>query len=231
MTMQRSGIVVKKVGMTTFFAESGEATPATVFSVAGCQVISSKVEGDHAVLQVGSGKAKNVTKPMAGHFKKMGVEPRQVLREFRVAVDHQIPSGAAFQADFFSVGHCVDVSGVTIGRGFAGVMKRHNFGGLRATHGVSVSHRSHGSTGHRKDPSKVFKGKKMAGHMGCQKVTVQNLKVMECDVEHGIIVVKGNVPGFEGGWMTMRDAVKKMPHPKKALEGVTNVTSAVGVDE
>jgi large subunit ribosomal protein L3 len=154
------------------------------------------------------------------------VEARQVLREFRVSSDHVLSAGSAFQADYFAVGHCVDVTGVTIGRGFAGVMKRHNFGGLRASHGVSVSHRSHGSTGHRKDPSKVFKGKKMAGHMGCQRVTVQNLRVMECDVERGLIVVKGNVPGFEGGWVMMRDSVKKKSHPKQPTEGLKVAGSA-----
>jgi large subunit ribosomal protein L3 len=226
MTKQRSGMVVKKIGMTTLFSDAGEACPVTLFSLEGCQVIRSVTHDTHGMVQVGSGKAKNVTKPMAGHFLKNDVEARQVLREFRVSSDHVLPAGSAFQADYFAVGHCVDVTGVTIGRGFAGVMKRHNFGGLRASHGVSVSHRSHGSTGHRKDPSKVFKGKKMAGHMGCQRVTVQNLRVMECDVERGLIVVKGNVPGFEGGWVMMRDSVKKKSHPKQPTEGLKVAGSA-----
>jgi large subunit ribosomal protein L3 len=215
-------MIVKKVGMTTLFAPSGEACPVTLFSLEGCCVVAVKtsVDGGRFSLQVGSGKAKNVTKPMLGHFAKSNVAPKAILREFRIDQEYMLPVGGEFQADYFEKGHWVDISGVTIGRGFAGAMKRHNFAGLRATHGVSVSHRSHGSTGHRKDPGKVFKGKKMAGHMGCQKVTVQNMKIMDFDVERGLIVVKGNVPGFEGSWVTMRDAVKKKPHPKSQFDGV-----------
>jgi len=222
MSTQRSGMIVKKVGMTTLYSQTGDACPVTLFSLEGCCVVAAKKsqDGAYVSLQVGSGKAKNVTKPMLGHFAKSNVEPKKVLREFRVSPENELPIGGEFQADYFEKGHWVDVTGVTIGRGFAGAMKRHNFSGLRATHGVSVSHRSHGSTGHRKDPGKVFKGKKMAGHMGCQKVTVLNLKVMDFDVDHGLIVVKGNVPGFEGGWVTMRDAVKKKAHPKKYSDGV-----------
>jgi large subunit ribosomal protein L3 len=222
MSIQRSGMIVKKVGMTTLFAASGEACPVTLFSLEGCCVVAVKtsVDGGRVSLQVGSGKTKNVTKPMLGHFAKSNVVPKAILREFRIDAQHILPVGGEFQADYFEKGHWVDISGVTIGRGFAGAMKRHNFSGLRATHGVSVSHRSHGSTGHRKDPGKVFKGKKMAGHMGCQKVTVQNMKVMDFDVERGLIVVKGNVPGFDGSWVTIRDAVKRKPHPKSQFDGV-----------
>jgi len=231
MSTQRSGMIVKKVGMTTLFSDSGEACPVTLFSIEDCSVIAVKKseDGSRISLQVGSGVVKyieehdhwkNVTKPMLGHFKKNNVDPKKILREFPVSADRELPIGGVFQADYFEKGHWVDITGFTIGRGFAGAMKRHNFAGLRATHGVSVSHRSHGSTGHRKDPGKVFKGKKMAGHMGCQKVTVQNLRIVDLDVERGLIVVKGNVPGYEGSWMSIRDAVKKPAHPKGHLDGI-----------
>jgi large subunit ribosomal protein L3 len=197
--------------MTTIVLESGEACPVTLFSLEGCSVVSKKKSFDETYisLQIGSGTAKRVTKPLSCFFSKMGVSPKKILKEFRVLPEFDLPEGTAFSADYFEKGAYVDVSGTTIGRGFAGAMKRHHFSGLRATHGVSVSHRSHGSTGHRKDPGKVFKGKKMAGHMGCKKVTIQSLRVMECDVERGLIAVKGCVPGFESGWVTMADAVKK----------------------
>ena len=222
MSTQRSGMIVKKVGMTTVFMDSGEACPVTLLSIEGCTVVAVKKidDGRLTSLQVGSGKAKNVTKPLLGHFSKANVEPKKILREFRISSERELPVGAVFQADYFEKGCFVDITGVTIGRGFAGAMKRHNFSGLRASHGVSVSHRSHGSTGHRKDPGKVFKGKKMAGHMGCQKVTVQNVKVIDFDVERGLIVVKGNIPGYEGAWISIRDAVKRSPHPKNHLDGV-----------
>ncbi len=222
MSTQRSGMIVKKLGMTRVFMDSGEACPVTLLSIEGCTVVAVKKTNDGQLtsLQVGSGKAKNVTKPMQGHFSKSNVEPKKILREFRIDSDKEIPVGSVFQADYFEKGCWVDISGITIGRGFAGAMKRHNFSGLRASHGVSVSHRSHGSTGHRKDPGKVFKGKKMAGHMGCQKITVQNVKVIDFDIERGLIVVKGNIPGYEGGWVTIRDAVKKPAHPKGLLDGV-----------
>ena len=207
----RSGVVAKKLGMTSFFGEDGIATPATLLSLEDCCVVSTQdgpCEGE-ALLQVGSGVRKKVSKPLSGHFSKNDVRPRSALRTFRVHLDYKLPPGTCFQADYFSEGDYIDISGVTIGRGFAGVMKRHGFKGLRASHGVSVSHRSHGSTGNRKDPGRVFKGKKMAGHMGCVLVTVQSLKVIHTDVERGLIAVKGNVPGFEGGWVTLRDASKK----------------------
>jgi len=230
MSTQRSGMIVKKVGMTTVFMDSGEACPVTLLSLEGCTVVAVKKTNDGQLtsLQVGSGKAKNTTKPLQGHFAKANVEPKKILREFRIDADRELPAGSVFQADYFEKGCWVDISGITIGRGFAGAMKRHHFSGLRATHGVSVSHRSHGSTGHRKDPGKVFKGKKMAGHMGCQKITVQNIRVIDFDVERGLIVVKGNIPGFEGGWVTIRDAVKKAPHPKSHFDGVL-VSSVEGV--
>jgi large subunit ribosomal protein L3 len=221
MRAHRSGVIAKKLGMTRVFLESGEACPVTLFSLEGCSVIAVKPNGENKVsLQVGSGRAKHVTKPMQGHFKASGVEAKRVLREFPVDPNYVLPVGAEFSADYFQTGSFVDITGVTIGRGFAGVMKRHNFGGLRASHGVSVSHRSHGSTGHRKDPAKVFKNKKMAGHMGCVQVTTQTLKVMDVDTERGLIVVKGCVPGFEGGWVSIRDAIKKAPSTRDKMEGI-----------
>lgn len=209
--MRRCGVIAQKKGMTTVFLSSGEACPVTVFSLEGCTVISSRPSSRQGMtsVQVGSGKAKNVTKPMRGHFSKNGVHPKQVLKEFLVPSQLTPPTGASFAADYFASGEFVDISGITIGRGFAGGMKRHNFRGLRASHGVSVSHRSHGSTGNRKSPAKVFKNKKMAGHMGCVRVTVQNLKVVEVDAQRGLLIVKGSVPGFEGGWVEITDALKK----------------------
>jgi large subunit ribosomal protein L3 len=220
--MARPGVIAKKLGMTSFMTEDGAATPATLFSLEGCCVVSKQhdQEGGNALLQVGSGIRKKASKPLSGHFSKNDVEPRAELRTFRVHPEHELPTGTLFQADYFPEGSYVDVAGVTIGRGFAGAMKRHGFKGLRASHGVSVSHRSHGSTGHRKDPGRVFKGKKMAGHMGCVRVTVQNLKVLHTDIERGIIVVNGNVPGFEGGWVTLCDAVKKHQQNIPAHTGV-----------
>lgn len=209
--MKRCGVIAKKMGMTTLFLESGEACPVTLFSLQGCCVVRhkpSQQEGEIS-LQVGSGEAKKVNKPLRGYFSKQGVTPKKILGEFSISSDCALPVGSLFRADYFAEGSYVDIIGTTIGRGFAGPMKRHNFGGLRATHGVSISHRSHGSTGHRKSPAKVFKNKKMAGHMGCDQVTIQNLRVMTVDVENGLIIVKGSVPGFEGGWVRIRDAIKK----------------------
>jgi len=211
MRIGRSGLIAKKMGMTTLFLDSGEACPVTLFSLEGCSVVSSNQNLDkgYVSLQVGSGLAKKVNKPLSCFFSKVGIAPKKILREFRVLPECNIPEGTSFSADYFELGSYIDVSGITIGRGFAGPMKRHNFAGLRASHGVSVSHRSHGSTGHRKDSAKVFKGKKMAGHMGCKKVTIQNLRVMDHDLERGILIIKGSVPGFDGGWVTITDAVKK----------------------
>jgi large subunit ribosomal protein L3 len=209
----RTGLLAQKVGMTRIFTEEGTHVPVTVLKVDNCQVVAVRtVENDgYAALQVGVGKAKvkNVTKAQREHFAKAKVEPKRKLVEFRVSEDALVDVGAELSAEHFVVGQFVDVTGTTIGKGFAGVMKRHNFGGLRATHGVSVSHRSHGSTGQRQDPGKVFKNKKMAGHMGVDRVTTLNLKVVSTDAARGLILVKGAVPGSEGGYVTIRDAVKR----------------------
>lgn len=209
----RSGIIAKKVGMTRLFMDDGKQVPVTVLQMENCQVVAQRTgdkDGYTAVqLGVGSAKAKNTSQPMRGHFAKASVAPKRKLAEFRVSEDNLIDVGAEITADHFLAGQKVDVAGTSIGKGFAGAMKRHNFGGLRASHGVSISHRSHGSTGQCQDPGRVFKGKKMAGHMGAARVTVQNLEVVRTDVERGLIMIKGAVPGSKGGWVTVRDAVKK----------------------
>jgi large subunit ribosomal protein L3 len=209
----RSGVIAQKVGMMRVFTDAGEHVPATVLQLANCQVIAhrTKDKNGYVALQLGSGtrKVKNVSKAERGHFAVAKVEPKRKLAEFRVQEDELIPVGAEITADHFVVGQYVDVTGTSIGKGFAGPMKRWNFGGLRATHGVSVSHRSHGSTGGRQDPGKTFKNKKMAGHMGVDRVTTLNLKVVMTDVERGLVLVEGAVPGAKGGWITLRDAVKK----------------------
>jgi large subunit ribosomal protein L3 len=209
----RSGVIAQKVGMMRVFTDSGEHVPATVLQLANCQVIAhrTKDKNGYVALQLGSGtrKVRNVSKAERGHFAVAKVEPKRKLAEFRVEESELIPVGAEITADHFVVGQFVDVTGTSIGKGFAGPMKRWNFGGLRATHGVSVSHRSHGSTGGRQDPGKTFKEKKMAGHMGVDRVTTLNLKVVMTDVERGLVLVEGAVPGAKGGWITLRDAVKK----------------------
>jgi len=208
----RVGLIAEKVGMMRVFTEKGQHIPVTVLSLAGCQVISHKtVENDgYAAIQIGAGvpKVKNITKPMRGHFAKNKVEPKSKLVEFRIDEDNFIQIGLEMKPDHFVPGQKVDVTGTSIGKGFAGAMKRHNFAGLRASHGVSISHRSHGSTGQCQDPGKVFKGKKMAGHMGAAKVTVQNLSIFSVDNERGLIFIHGAVPGHKGGWVTIRDAIK-----------------------
>jgi large subunit ribosomal protein L3 len=218
----RSGLIAQKVGMTRVFAEDGAHLPVTVLKVDNCQVIAQKTEerDGYTAVQLGAGKAKpnRVSKPQRGHFAKSNVEPKKRIVEFRVAEDALIDIGAELTTDHFVVGQLVDVVGTTIGKGFAGVMKRHHFGGLRASHGVSVSHRSHGSTGQRQDPGKVFKGKKMAGHLGAVRVTTQNLKVVATDAERGLLLVHGAVPGPASGWVLVRDAVKRkrpdnVPYP------------------
>src|ERR1700741_1264011 len=215
----RSGVIAQKVGMTRLFTDAGEHVPVTVLRLAQCQVIAhrSKEKDGYVALQLGAGtrKVKNVSKAERGRFAVAKVEPKRKLAEFRVSDDGLIPVGAEITADHFVVGQFVDVTRTSIGKGFAGAMKRWNFGGLRATHGVSVSHRSLGSTGNRQDPGKVFKNKKMAGHMGDERVTTLNLKVVQTDVERGLILVEGAVPGAKGGWITVRDAVKKAL-PKEA---------------
>jgi large subunit ribosomal protein L3 len=209
----RTGVIAKKLGMTRFFDEDGVHVPVTVLSLDGCQVTAqrTKDKDGYLALQLGAGakKAKNESKAMRGHFGKAQVEPKAVLAEFRVDEDGLIDVGAEFTADHFVPGQKVDITGVTIGKGFAGAIKRWHFGGLRATHGVSVSHRSHGSTGQRQDPGKVFKNKKMAGHLGQDNRTTQNITVWRVDVERGLILVKGAVPGAEGSYVQVRDAVKK----------------------
>ena len=208
----RVGLIAEKIGMMRVFTEKGQHIPVTVLSLAGCQVVSHKtIENDgYAAIQIGAGfpKVKNLTKPMRGHFAKNRVEPKSKLVEFRIDEGNFIQIGLEMKPDHFVPGQKVDVTGTSIGKGFAGAMKRHNFAGLRASHGVSISHRSHGSTGQCQDPGKVFKGKKMAGHMGAAKVTVQNLSIYSVDNERGLIFVHGAVPGHKGGWVTIRDAIK-----------------------
>jgi large subunit ribosomal protein L3 len=215
----RSGIIARKLGMTRIFTDAGEHVPVTVLAIDNCQVVAHRTDdkNGYTAMQLGVGlkKVKNTPKAERGHFAVAKVEPKRKLAEFRVPADKLIPVGAELTADHFVAGQFVDVTGTTIGKGFAGGMKRHNFGGLRATHGVSVSHRSLGSTGGRQDPGKTFKNKKMAGHMGDTRVTTQNLKVVRTDVERGLILVEGAVPGAKGGFILVRDAVKK-PLPKEA---------------
>ena len=209
----RSGVIAQKLGMTRVFTDAGEHVPVTVLKIDGCQVIAHRTAETYGftALQLGIGRAKvkNVSKAERGRFAIAQVEPKMKLAEFRVPADSVIPVGAEITADHFVVGQFVDVTGTTTGKGFAGPMKRWNFGGLRATHGVSVSHRSHGSTGGRQDPGKTFKNKKMAGHMGVDRVTTLNLRVVQTDVARGLVLVEGAVPGTAGGWIFLRDAIKK----------------------
>src|SRR5581483_11855273 len=215
----RTGVVAQKVGMTRVFTEAGEHVPVTVLRLAQCQVVAhrTKDKNGYVALQLGSGprRANNMSKADRGYFGKQKVEPKRKLAEFRVTEDSIIPVGAEITADHFVPGQFVDVCGITIGKGFAGGMKRWNFGGLRASHGVSISHRSIGGTGGRQDPGKTFKNKKMPGHLGVERVTTLNLKVVQTDVERGLILVEGAVPGAKSGWVTVRDAVKKKL-PKEA---------------
>ena len=209
----RSGIIAKKVGMTRLFMDNGKQIPVTVLHMENLQVVAQRTNDQHGytAVQLGAGrsKVKNVSKAMRGHFAVAKVEPKRKIAEFRVAPENLIDVGAEITAEHYVEGQFVDVSGTSIGKGFAGAMKRHNFGGLRASHGVSISHRSHGSTGQCQGPGKVFKGKKMAGHMGAARVTTQNLQVVKVDSERGLIMIKGAVPGSKGGWVTVKDAVKK----------------------
>ncbi len=223
----RAGIIARKLGMSRVFQSDGTNIPVTVLHVDECQVVAQRTrERDgYTALQLGVGRAKvkNVNQASRGHFAKARVEPKRRLAEFRVAEDALIPVGAEITADHFVAGQRVDVVGTSIGKGFAGAMKRWNFSGLRASHGVSISHRSHGSTGNSQDPGKVFKGKKMAGHMGNERVTTQNLTVVQCDAENGLIFVKGAVPGPKGGWVLVSDAVKgdrpeEAPYPGAVRE-------------
>lgn len=215
----RSGVIAQKMGMTRVFRDDGRLVPVTVLKIDGCHVVDVKTTDKHGynAVQLGAGtaKVKNVTKPMRGHYARAKVEPRRKLAEFRVSADALLEMGAEITADHFVAGQHVDVVGTSIGKGFAGAMKRHNFAGLEATHGVSISHRSHGSTGNSQDPGKVFKNKKMAGHMGDKRITNQNVEVVSTDVERGLLLVKGNVPGAKGGFVLVSDA-KKKPLPEDA---------------
>ena len=212
----RSGVIAQKVGMTRLFTEAGAHVPVTVLRLANCQVVGhrTKDKNGYVALQLGSGtrKVKNVTKAERGNFAVAKVEPKRKVAEFRVTEDAMIPVGAEITADHFVPGQFVDVTGTSIGKGFAGGMKRWNFGGLRASHGVSISHRSIGSTGGRQDPGRTFKNKKMAGHLGVERVTTQNLVVAGHDAEKGLLLIKGAVPGSKGGYVMIRDAEKRARH-------------------
>src|SRR6478672_3370929 len=231
----RSGVIAQKLGMTRIFTDAGEHIPVTVLKLDNCQVVAHRTieKNGYVAVQLGTGlaKVKNVSKAQRGHFAVAKVEPKRKVVEFRVSDDALIPVGAELTADHFVVGQFVDVSGTTLGKGFAGGMKRWNFGGLRATHGVSVSHRSIGSTGGRQDPGKTFKNKKMPGHLGAERVTTQNLRVVSTDVERGLILVEGAVPGVAGGWIYIRDAVKRklptdVPMPGKFRTGSNGAAAA-----
>ncbi|MHA1523070.1 MAG: 50S ribosomal protein L3 [Alphaproteobacteria bacterium] len=226
----RCGVIAEKLGMTRLFTEGGEHVPVTVLALQGCQVVSqrTKERDGYFAVQLGAGEAKvkNVSRAMRGHFAKSKVTPKKRLVEFRVDEEGLVDVGAVMSADHFLDGQFIDVTGVTIGKGFAGAMKRHHFHGLRATHGVSISHRSLGSTGQCQDPGRVFKGKKMAGHMGSVQVTTQNLTIAKTDVARGLIMVRGAVPGPAGSWVVVRDAVKR-----KAPEGLPMPASVVAAAE
>jgi large subunit ribosomal protein L3 len=218
--MLRSGVIAKKVGMTRLFMEDGKQIPVTVLQLDKLQVVATRTaeKDGYSAVQLGAGtaKAKRTSQAMRGHFSAAKVEPKRKIAEFRVDPDNLIGVGEEITANHYFAGQFVDVSGTSIGKGFAGAMKRHNFAGLRASHGVSISHRSHGSTGQCQDPGRVFKGKKMAGHMGAARVTTQNLQVVRTDADRGLIMVKGAVPGSKGGWVTIKDAVKK-PVPENVI--------------
>src|ERR1700691_4734153 len=209
----RTGLIAKKLGMSRVFTDEGNHVPVTVLRIDNCQVVAHRTQerDGYTALQLGVGtaKVKNVSQPMRGHYAAAKVEPKAHMAEFRVSEDALVPVGAEITAAHFVAGQYVDVVGTSIGKGFAGGMKRWNFGGLRATHGVSVSHRSLGSTGQRQDPGKTFKNKKMAGPMGAKRVTVQSLEVLVADAERGVLMIRGAVPGSEGGWVLVRDAVKR----------------------
>lgn len=231
----RSGVIAQKVGMTRIYNDAGEHIPVTVLRMENCQVVAQRTaeKNGYTAVQLGVGlaKVKNTPKPMRGHFAAASVEPKAKVAEFRVSPDNLLDIGAEITADHFVPGQKVDVTGTSIGKGFQGVMKRHNFGGGRATHGNSISHRTHGSTGQMQDPGKVFKGKKMAGHMGTRRVTTQNLEVVSTDTERGLILVRGAVPGSKGAWIMVRDAVKA-PLPENApLPAAVRTAAGNGASE
>ncbi len=226
----RTGLIAKKLGMSRIFRDDGTDVPVTVLHVDNCQVVAQRGQekDGYVALQLGVGRAKvsRTTQPMRGHFAKAEVEPKQKLVEFRVTPDAVIEVGAELTADHFVAGQHVDVVGVTKGKGFAGAMKRWNFRGLEASHGVSISHRSHGSTGNRQDPGRVFKNKKMAGHLGVERVTTQNLQVVQTDAEKGLIFVRGAVPGPKGGWVLVSDAIKRRPKMELPTPGALRARPA-----
>ena len=230
---KRTGLIAQKVGMTRIFADGGKHVPVTVLKVEHCQVVGVKTpekDGYTAVqLGVGSPKVKNVSKAVRGHFAKAKVTPKKKLAEFRVDPSAVLAPGDTISVAHFVAGQKVDIIGTTIGKGFAGAMKRHNFGGLRATHGVSVSHRAHGSTGNRQDPGRVFKGKKMAGHLGDVRVTQQNLTIVAVDETESLLLVQGAVPGADGGFVLVQDAVK-VARPKDAPFPAALIKSDVAAD-
>jgi large subunit ribosomal protein L3 len=232
----RTGLIARKLGMSRVFKDDGRHVPVSVLHVDTLQVVAQKTadKDGYSALQLGWGKAKvkNVTKAQRGHFAKAKVEPKRFVREFRISDDAMVDVGAQLAASHFVEGQKVDVTGTSIGKGFAGAMKRHGFGGLRASHGVSISHRSHGSTGQCQDPGKVFKGKKMAGHMGATRVTTQNLEVVSVDDVRGLILVKGAVPGSKGGFVLINDAIKikasaDLPFPAALLGSVEEAEEVV----
>jgi large subunit ribosomal protein L3 len=233
----RTGLLARKLGMTRIFTEDGNHVPVTVLAIDNCQVVAVRtMEKDgYCALQLGVGtaKVKNVSKAQRGHFAKAEVEPKARLAEFRITEDAVVAVGAEITAAHFMPGQRVDVVGVSIGKGFAGAMKRHNFAGLRATHGVSVSHRSHGSTGQRQSPGKTFKNKKMAGHLGAAQVTIQSLQVISADAERGVLMIKGAVPGSKGGLVLVKDAAKRtapdgLPFPAAVRGGSAAAETAAG---
>ncbi|MFL5105729.1 MAG: 50S ribosomal protein L3 [Xanthobacteraceae bacterium] len=236
----RSGVIAQKLGMTRVFTDAGEHVPVTVLRLGQCQVVAhrTKDKNGYVALQLGAGgrKVKNVPKAERGHFAIAKVEPKRKVTEFRVSEDAVIPVGAELTADHFVVGQYVDVTGTSIGKGFAGPMKRWNFGGLRASHGVSISHRSIGGTGGRQDPGKTFKNKKMPGHLGVERVTTQNLRVVQTDPDRGLILVEGAVPGVAGGWIYVRDAMKRklpdaVPLPGKFRTANNGATPAAPAED
>jgi large subunit ribosomal protein L3 len=230
----RSGVIAQKIGMTRIYNDAGEHVPVTVLRMENCQVVAQRTQeknGYTAVqLGVGLAKVKNTSKSMRGHFATASVEPKSKVAEFRVSPEFMLEVGSEITAGHFVAGQKVDVTGTSIGKGFQGVIKRHHFGGGRATHGNSVSHRTHGSTGQRQDPGKVFKGKKMAGHMGDTRVTTQNVEIVSTDTDRGLILIRGAVPGSKGAWILVRDAVKaSLPDnaPKPAALRAKNEAPAV----
>ncbi|MEO1281415.1 MAG: 50S ribosomal protein L3 [Pseudomonadota bacterium] len=231
----RSGVIAQKVGMTRIFSEAGEHIPVTVLKLEKCQVLAHRTEdkNGYTALQLGVGtrKPSRVSKAERQNFAIAQVEPKRKVAEFRVSPDNLIEVGAEITADHFVEGQFVDVTGTSKGKGFQGAMKRWNFGGLRASHGVSVSHRSHGSTGQRQDPGKVFKGKKMAGHMGDERITTQNLIVAKTDVERGLVMIRGAVPGSKGGFVLIRDAVKRKLPDDAPKPGAFKASETAGAPE